>query len=202
MMWKNRIEIFISGIGGQGVVYSGNLIARAGLLQYNFASCIAHYGPESRGSITSSEVVISSQIQNSKLQIPNSNRHHIDYPIVELPDIFIAMHQKPYDYYITNKNLPLDNLKYLIYDSTIVTPRQPAPHITLCAGRQVVPVPATKLAKEKLNNIVVANLILTAVLVKETGILKEESLELSLKEFASARDYQTNLQALQIGYRL
>jgi len=187
---QNRIEILVSGIGGQGVVYSTNLLGCTAVLQYPFTSTIAHYGPESRGSVTTSEVVISN-LKSSTSKLNNQ----IDYPCVESPDIFIAMHQKGYDYHITNHKTDISNLKYLIYDSTLVSIRETTvSHINLIA------VPASQLAKEKLKNIMMANIILTAALVKATGIITRRNLERALKEMVSTKDYQLNLQAIEIGY--
>ena len=206
-MKTNRIEIIISGIGGQGVVYSANLIGRAALYQsakggsavgtgtpqraffrHKFSSNIAHYGPESRGSVTTSEVVISNPIPHNQ----------IDYPCVESPNIFIAMHQKGYDYHITNHKTDISHLKYLIYDSTIVTiPKITMPHID---NLNLIAIPASQLAKEKLKNIMMANIILTAALVKATGIITRNNLERALKEMVTTKDYQLNLQAIKIGY--
>ncbi|MEW6027418.1 MAG: 2-oxoacid:acceptor oxidoreductase family protein [Planctomycetota bacterium] len=177
-MTKERSEILIGGIGGQGVVYSANLIARSALRQYKFASSIAHYGPESRGSVTTSEVVISNPVSDGP-----------DYPVVERPDVFIALHQKAYDEYLAgHKTSP----EYLIYDSTLVT---------VGSGRDgLVGVPASQLAKEKLSNIMMANIILTAVFAKTTGLVPRDDLEQALKEIMPARDFTLGQKALEIGF--
>ncbi|MFH1230249.1 MAG: 2-oxoacid:acceptor oxidoreductase family protein [Planctomycetota bacterium] len=187
-MKTNRIEIIISGIGGQGVVYSANLIGRAALYQHKFSSSIAHYGPESRGSVTTSEVVISNPIPHNQ----------IDYPCVESPDIFIAMHQKGYDYHITNHKTDISHLKYLIYDSTLVNISKT---ITPAIKKvNLIAIPASQLAKEELKNIMMANIILTAALVKATVIITRNNLERTLKEMTNLKEHRLNLQAIKIGY--
>ncbi|MFH0888391.1 MAG: 2-oxoacid:acceptor oxidoreductase family protein [Planctomycetota bacterium] len=198
-MKSDRIEIIISGIGGQGVVYSANLLSRAALYQHTFSSNIAHYGPESRGSVTTSEVVISNPPDRMTSRAGlKSSTSKIDYPCVESPDIFIAMHQKGFDHHITSHRLHRLNLKYLIYDSTLVNiSKTIAPDIKKV---NLIAIPASQLAKEKLKNIMMANIILTASVVKATKIVTRENLESALKQMAPPKDYQLNLQAIELGY--
>jgi 2-oxoglutarate ferredoxin oxidoreductase subunit gamma len=221
-MKQDRIEIIISGIGGQGVVYSANLLSRAALYQHKFSSSIAHYGPESRGSVTTSEVVISNPTTpliplnkggikggyfpltkgeggGGYSPLTKGEGGCLDYPCVESPDIFIAMHQKGFDHHITNHKMDVSNLKYLIYDSTIVNCELPL-RDKLLGNCEFIPVPASQLAKEKLKNIMMANIILTAALVKATGIITRENLKRALKQMAPPKDYQLNLQAIELGY--
>ena len=193
---KDRIEILIGGIGGQGVVYSANLIARAGLIRHKFASSIAHYGPESRGSVTTSEVVISNPTTPSvPLNKGGIKGGCLDYPVVEAPDVFIAMHQKAYEECaVKHKSLPA----YLIYDSTIVNINSES----RTQNSQVIAVPASQLAKDKLGNIMMANIILTAAFAKITGVITKDDLERGLKEMVSADDFVLNQSALEIGFTI
>ncbi|MBI5777877.1 MAG: 2-oxoacid:acceptor oxidoreductase family protein [Planctomycetes bacterium] len=183
-MKQERVEILIGGIGGQGVVYSANLIARAGLIRRKFASSIAHYGPESRGSVTTSEVVIS-----------DSPTGDLDYPVVEKPDVFIAMHQKAYESYeMKHKSPP----PYLIYDSTLVNIN---PGLGIPSS-QIITVPASQLAKDKLGNIMMANIILMAAFAGRTAVIARDDLEQALKEIVSANDFALNQKALEIGFAI
>ena len=181
-MNKDRIEILIGGIGGQGVVYSANLIARSGLSRHKFASSIAHYGPESRGSVTTSEVVIS-----------NAPAGALDYPVVEKPDVFIAMHQKAYDGYMAkHKSAP----EYLIIYSTLVSANPEFP----VQGPGLIQVPASQLAKDKLGNIMMANIILTAAFAKASQVISRDDLTRILKEMAPEKDAALNQSAVEIGF--
>ena len=191
-MKQERVEILIGGIGGQGVVYSANLIARSGLIRHKFASSIAHYGPESRGSVTTSEVVIS--------DAPAGN---LDYPVVETPDVFIVMHRKAYEGYIAKYKSPP---AYLIYDSTIVTINSelqtPNAAATAIANSELIAVSASQLAKDKLGNIMMANIILTAAFAKITAVITRDDLEQALKEIVSAKDLALNKEAIEIGFAI
>lgn len=189
-MKQERVEILIGGIGGQGVVYSANLIARAGLIRHKFASSIAHYGPESRGSVTTSEVVVS-----------DSPFGDLDYPVVETPDVFIAMHQKAYEgHALKHKSVP----EYLIYDSTIVNPDgKLSLQDKLLANCEFTGIPASQLAKDKLGNIMMANIILTAAFAKTTGIISQGELEETLKGVVSSpKDFALNKEAIELGFAI
>lgn len=171
-----RIEILIGGIGGQGVVYAANLLGRAASQSYKYVATSASYGPESRGTLTSSEVVVSDQF--------------IDYPHCEFPKYLIAMHQKAYDTYATK----IDPEGIIIIDSSLVTPdkNNPRAHYTI---------PATMLAREKIGNITLSNLILVGLFCKTIGIVSEKDLVSALSDMTSKASFSSALKALELGLR-
>jgi len=183
-MTSERIEIIIAGIGGQGVIYSADLIAKAALSKYGFVSMIAHYGPESRGSVTSAEVVIS----NAKSEV------NLDYPIVESPDIFIAMHQKGFEHHMVNRKTDITRLKYIIYDSTLVS----IPKDKDLRKIELFAIPATQLAKDELKNIKMANIILTAAIAKAANFLSRADLEKAITDMSAINDSAFNLKAIAL----
>src|SRR6185369_877723 len=71
-----RIEILISGYGGQGVVRVGQILGQAAVNQGLFTTMLISHGTETRGGYVRSQVVISDQF--------------IDSPVVERPDYFLA----------------------------------------------------------------------------------------------------------------
>ncbi|MFH1227105.1 MAG: 2-oxoacid:acceptor oxidoreductase family protein [Planctomycetota bacterium] len=174
---RKRIEIWICGVGGQGVVFAANLLGQAASRQYSYVAATAHYGPESRGSSTSTELVISSA-------------KGIDYPYIQSPSILVLMHQKAYDYIEQHPEAFTNSPDYIIYDSTLVS----KPEIYKNSKISVIGVPATAIARDKFDNIVMANLILVGKLVQVTGIVKKNS----LLRFVKA-DKSGSRQALEIG---
>ena len=60
-------EIIISGFGGQGVLFAGQLLAYAGVADGLYVTWIPSYGPEMRGGTAHCQVVISSQEIGSPL---------------------------------------------------------------------------------------------------------------------------------------
>ena len=55
-----RIEIRISGLGGQGIVLAGEILGRAAVYEGKHAVQTQSYGPEARGGSAGSQVVIAS----------------------------------------------------------------------------------------------------------------------------------------------
>lgn len=172
-----RTEIWFGGIGGQGVVFAANLLGQAASRQYPYVAATAHYGPESRGSITSADLII-------------SRTKGINYPYLESPSILILMHQKAYDYIAQHsagfKNTPT----HIIYDSTLVS----RPKVAKSLKITIIGVPATGIAMDKFNNTVIANLILVGKLVQATGIVKKDSVLRFVK-----LDKSGSRQAIELG---
>ena len=83
-----RINIRFAGAGGQGVILSSVLLAKAYGLGENYnISQTQSYGPEARGGFCKAEVVISDE--------------EIDYMKVDMADVFIAFNQIGYDKHIS-----------------------------------------------------------------------------------------------------
>jgi 2-oxoglutarate ferredoxin oxidoreductase subunit gamma len=70
-------EIVISGFGGQGVLFAGQLLAYAGLAEGRHVTWIPSYGPEMRGGTASCTVIIAD--------------HPIGSQIVDSADSVIAL---------------------------------------------------------------------------------------------------------------
>ncbi len=60
-------EIVISGFGGQGVLFAGQLLAYAGMAEGRQVTWIPSYGPEMRGGTAHCTVIISDEEIGSPL---------------------------------------------------------------------------------------------------------------------------------------
>ena len=78
-------SIIISGFGGQGVLFAGQLLAYAGMDAGKHVTWIPSYGPEMRGGTAHCVVIISDDV--------------IGAPIVTQPDIAIVLNQPSFDKY-------------------------------------------------------------------------------------------------------
>ncbi|MBI5043594.1 MAG: 2-oxoacid:acceptor oxidoreductase family protein [Nitrospirae bacterium] len=58
-MGKEAIEIRIAGIGGQGIIQTGTILSLAGMYDGKNVSQASTYGPESRGTPSKTDVIIS-----------------------------------------------------------------------------------------------------------------------------------------------
>ena len=78
-------EIIISGFGGQGVLFAGQVIAYAAMDSGKQVTWIPSYGPEMRGGTANCTVVIADQ--------------EIGSPLVKNPPLVIALNLPSYDKY-------------------------------------------------------------------------------------------------------
>ena len=81
-----RIEMRLSGSGGQGVILAAIIFADAAIEYGLNAIQTQSYGPEARGGASKSEVIIS--------------KDEIKYPKVINCNILLALTQKSYDKYV------------------------------------------------------------------------------------------------------
>ena len=78
-----EIKMVIAGFGGQGVLIAGQLIAETGLNKGKNVSWMPAYGPEMRGGAANCSVIVADE--------------QIGAPIVETPDVLVAMNQPSLD---------------------------------------------------------------------------------------------------------
>ena len=85
---EGRVEVRLSGFGGQGIVLAGNILGRSvALFEGKNAVFTQSYGPEARGGASRSEVIVA--------------RGEIDYPKVMSADLLLCMSQEACDKFHT-----------------------------------------------------------------------------------------------------
>lgn len=151
-----RTEIRISGLGGQGVITTGFVLGQACLFDKKNATQTQSYGPEARGSVCRSEVVISNE--------------EIDYPKVVKPDILLSMSQDAYVRY--SKDIKKEGI--IIIDSSLVDPGEVDPKINLYE------ILATETAVTVLGNGLVANVVMIGALIAITKVVSSSAMKKSI----------------------
>ena len=169
----DRYEIRLSGSGGQGMIFASVALCEAiGGGDGKNVSQSQSYGPEARGGASKADVVIS--------------ENEIFYPKAIKLDLLLAMTQESLDKYYGD----LKDGGMLIIDSSLVTDVPDVPHYAL---------PFTRLARNEVGNIMVANVVALAAIATLTNIVKFESLEKAILARAPRGTEERNKQALQIG---
>lgn len=172
-MMDKRYEIQLAGEGGQGVVLAAVILAEAAAIQEgkNVAQS-ASYGPEARGGLTESEVIISDE--------------EIDYPRVVAADVLLAMSQKACDAYYPF----LKEHGILIVDSIQVegVPKADAYRV-----------PITQIAEEATGKAVTANMVALGVLVGLIQVVSISAIEAAVVARAPKGTEELNLKALRAG---
>lgn len=168
-------QIILAGVGGQGLVSAGGMLAEAAALyEHHEALMGCAYGSEARGTFTKAEVMIDDK--------------RIYFPEIQEPDIVVALHQIAYDRYAGK----LPETALLIYDSDVVKPAE--------GGRQLG-VPMSSMAQEA-GAVGSQNMVALGLLSAMGGIVEMEPLEkLVQRKFAAKpKVVERNLKALNAGH--
>ena len=171
-------KILIAGFGGQGILFTGKAIAYTGLKAGKEVSWLPSYGPEMRGGTANCSVIVSDE--------------QIGSPIVDKPDILIAMNLPSLDKYF----FETEKGGYIVYDRSLIDTDKTRSDVKIFA------IPATKLASE--NDLEgLANMIMLGKVLKETGILTVEQTEKSLAQMIppkKAAMLDKNVKAIKLGF--
>ncbi len=173
---KERLEICLSGSGGQGLILAGIILAEAaGIYDGKEAVQTQSYGPEARGGASRSEIVISEKT--------------IDYPKVIKSDILLALTQTACDKYV--KNLNKDGI--LLADSSLV---KEIPDIS----NKAYLFPIAETAQKKFNTKLVTNIISLGIIVGLTEVVSQESIQKAVCSRVPAKAKEINKKALSLGF--
>ena len=172
-------SIIISGFGGQGVLFAGQLLAYAGMDNGRFVTWIPSYGPEMRGGTANCTVIVSDE--------------PVGAPIVAQPDVALVFNQPSYEKY---ENL-VKPTGLLIVNSSIVTIDTPR------ADVELVEIPANDIAAE-FGTSKMLNLAMIGAMLSRNEVLSTAMLEQALHDHlpSSKQQFlQGNLDVLHAGFR-
>ncbi len=170
-------EIIISGFGGQGALFAGQLLAYGALAEGRHVTWIPSYGPEMRGGTANCTVIISDE--------------EIGSPLVRHPTAALVMNPPSFDRFE-----PL-----LAKDGVLITNASLIATTSSRADIREIVIRANEMATE-IGAAQMANVILVGALVAATGAVKLETLDRVLDERISARHrdkLEMNKQALRRG---
>ncbi|MBM3145602.1 MAG: hypothetical protein FJ010_11660 [Chloroflexi bacterium] len=168
-----RIEIRISGFGGQGVGLAGSILGKAIAIHDGREAVMTQaYGPEARGGASSANIVAADR--------------PIDYPFVQHPDILVALSQEAY-----TKFRPDARPKALILiDDDLVNPFD---------EDRPFGIPATRLAEE-LGQRIVTNMVMLGFFTAVTDVVSRAAMEEAIKSSVKDKFVELNLSAFTIGF--
>ena len=173
-------EIIISGFGGQGTLFAGQLLAYAAMDSGYHVTWIPSYGPEMRGGKARCTVIISDEEIGSPLVRRPSAAIVLNLPSMKAFEAAI----KPGGALVVNSSLvPLESDRSDI---------------------DVLYVPASELATA-IGNVRMANVVCLGALVQATGVLSLEAVEQALDDHLPERHRKLlgmNKQALHRGAAL
>ncbi|HID90269.1 MAG TPA: 2-oxoacid:ferredoxin oxidoreductase subunit gamma [Anaerolineae bacterium] len=170
-------EIIISGFGGQGALFAGQLLAYAAMDQDLHVTWIPSYGPEMRGGKARCTVVISEE--------------EIGSPLVRRPSAAIVLNIPSMEAF----EPAVKPGGVLVVNSSLVPQKSDRDDI------RVVYVPASDIASG-LGNIRLANVVCLGALIQALGVLPLEAIEKALDDHLPERHRELlglNKEALRKG---
>jgi 2-oxoglutarate ferredoxin oxidoreductase subunit gamma len=174
-------QIIISGFGGQGALFAGQLLTYAGLEEGRQVSWLPSYGPEMRGGTARCTVTVSDE--------------PIGSPLTDTPSAVVALNPPSLEMF-EPKVLPNG---LLIVNSSIAKEKVDRSDI------RSLRIPATDLARDEFQNERMANMILLGALVRVTGVVTLDSLMTALQKNLPQRRHhllEPNRKALQKGWNI
>lgn len=175
----NRLEVRLSGFGGQGIIRSGEIIGKAAAIyDRRHATFTQSYGPESRGGACAAQVAIA------------DDPVELSYPHVIDPSILVILSQGGYNKYVPG--FRRDGL--LIVDEDLVELDEQA------EGLRILKIPATRLA-EGLGRRIVANVVMLGFVAVVTDIAKPESIKQAVLDSVPKGTEELNQRAFETGFQ-
>ncbi len=171
-------QYLFAGFGGQGILFTGKLLAYKELMAGMDVSWLPSYGPEMRGGTASCGVVVSN--------------HQIATPIVLHPDVLIAMNLPSLDRYESE----VQSGGTIYVDSSLVERKVQRDDV------EVHYIPATLLAAQNSLDGLANMIIMGCVLKNEGTAIDDETVEKALGKCISARHadmLKFNRDALVLG---
>jgi 2-oxoglutarate ferredoxin oxidoreductase subunit gamma len=173
-------EIIISGFGGQGTLFAGQLLAYAAMDSGYHVTWIPSYGPEMRGGKARCTVIVSDE--------------EIGSPLVRRPSAALVLNIPSMEAF----EPAIKSGGVLVVNSSLVPQKSERTDVN------VLYVPASDMAIE-LGNVRIANLICLGALVQAAGIVSLEAIEQALDDHLPERHRKLlglNSEALRKGAAL
>jgi 2-oxoglutarate ferredoxin oxidoreductase subunit gamma len=172
-------SIIISGFGGQGTLFAGQVLAYASMDNGLDVTWIPSYGPEMRGGTAHCTVIVSEEAIGS--------------PLVRNPDVVLAL------------NLPsVDKYEKLVQDEGVLIANSSLVNRDIDRdGITSLLIPANKIAEE-IGLSRMANMIMVGAMAAIKPILSLDAIKQALEEHIPERHQKTlpmNFKAMDQGYQ-
>ncbi|WP_032122346.1 2-oxoacid:acceptor oxidoreductase family protein [Clostridium amazonitimonense] len=167
----DKKEIIFTGLGGQGIVKSGVILAEAAVLEGKHVVQTQNYGPESRGGCCRADVIIADQ--------------DISYPRVNNADIILALSQKGLEKF---KDCSKPEAM-IIADETLEVG-----DIKNCRKFNII-----KYTEEILKNPQAINMLCLGILASVTNLVSYDALKKAICDNVPKSSIDKNLLAFQAG---
>ncbi|MEW6671966.1 MAG: 2-oxoacid:acceptor oxidoreductase family protein [Thermodesulfobacteriota bacterium] len=169
-------ELTLAGVGGQGSILAGVILGTAAVTyDHKYAVQTQAYSAELRGGFAAAWVIVSDQ--------------PVLFPRVARPDILVAQAQDSIDRFA--KTVKPEGV--LIFDSDLI---QAVPD----GIRNAYGVAATSLARNRIQDMIVTNMIMLGALCRVTEVVSRKALEAAIAAAVPRGKADMNHQAFALGF--
>jgi 2-oxoglutarate ferredoxin oxidoreductase subunit gamma len=170
-----RYELRLSGAGGHGLLLAGKILAEAAAIyDGKTATQGQSYGPEARGGVSRSDVVISDG--------------EIDFPVARKLDFLLAMTQDSVDAYIGD----VKPGGTVLVDESLVE-RVPS------GDYRVVRAGIVEAARDRIGRPITANLVAVGLIAGLSDVVSTSALESAVRARVPRGTEEYNLSAFRLG---
>ncbi len=172
-----RVEICLSGSGGQGMILAGIILADAAIREGKSVVQSQSYGPEARGGASRAEVIIGGE--------------ELDYPKISNPDILLAMSQEASDKFLSR----VKKGGLVILDSS---------YVILPPDNDLIihHLPISETAVNRLDREMMSNIVALGALVQLSGVVEKHNIKEAVRARVPSGSVDKNLFALELGREL
>ncbi len=176
---KERYEVRLAAVGGQGLITAGALLAKTAINKKNlYATQSPTYTSQVRGGPTKVDVIIDSK--------------PIIYPQAVSIDLYFATAQKSFDLYY--RNIKEDAV--IVVDSDLVT------KLPENDNHKIYKIPLTEATSKEIGNMVVVSVVSLAVVSKLSGLFTKDELKEVILSSVPKGTEEINMKALDLGFKL
>jgi len=169
----DRMELRLTGSGGQGVILATIILAEAALYSGKNAVQSQSYGPEARGGMCKAEVIISED--------------KIGFTKVMKPTFLLALTQES----LNKFGATVDENCVIMMDDSLVEIETKA--------KNVIKAPILATAREKVGKAFTANIVAVGAINKALGLASFENLKEAVMGHIPAGTEEINIKALEMG---
>ncbi|MBN2494465.1 MAG: 2-oxoacid:acceptor oxidoreductase family protein [Deltaproteobacteria bacterium] len=173
-MDAQKVQVRFGGLGGQGLVTLGAVLAEAAARSGMRVAASQQYGSRARGGATRADVILA--------------REEIDFPHIHRADVLLVLAQEAYELYLPS----VTEAGLVLADPFFVK-------LAERGGRKQLLVPATATAIEKVGKQVAANFVLLGALLGYTELVPDEAVRAAIAKLVNPRFQAINLEACSLG---
>lgn len=173
----SKMELRLSGSGGQGVILASVILAEAAVIAGKCAVQSQSYGPEARGGSCKAECIISDE--------------EIEFTKVVQPTFLMALTQKSLDQY----SVGLSKEALVVIDDSLICPE-------CLKDNRVMALPILETAKTKVGKAFTANIVAVGAINKLLNIVSHKEIRGAVLLHIPAGTETINMMALDAGEAL